>query len=319
MQLWGTDSLGGYMYALNLSDKLRMAVQPLTKFRQFADIKDASQQGLNKGDTFHWNVFGDVATQGAALVETNTMPETQFTITQGTLTVTEYANSVPYTGKLDDLSEQPVTEIINKVLKHDAKKAFDTAAAAQFSAAKLRVCPTGGTSTSAVTLTTNGTATLTNQIALSNAHVKTIIDTIKERDIPPYSADDYACLALPTTLRAFKDDLEAIYQYSDPGYGQILKGEIGRYENCRFFEQTFITAGGIGTASTTWSGGDSDWAVFFGEDTVAEAISIPEEIRGKIPTDFGRSRGVAWYYLGGFGIVHTQAAQSRIVIWDSAV
>lgn len=54
------------------------------------------------------------------------------------------------------------------------------------------------------------------------------------------------------------------------------------------------------------------------EDTVAEALVIPEEIRGKIPTDFGRSKGVAWYYLGGFGIVHTAAAQARIIKWDSA-
>ena len=46
-------------------------------------------------------------------------------------------------------------------------------------------------------------------------------------------------------------------------------------------------------------------------------IAVPEEIRGKIPGDFGRDRGIAWYYLGGFGLVHTQAAQSRIVMWDS--
>lgn len=307
------------MHSLNLSEKLRMAVQPLTKFRQFADVKDASQQGLNKGDTFHWNVFSDVATQGGVLTETDTMPESQFTITQGTLTVTEYGNSVPYANKLDDLSEQPVTEVINKVLKHDTKKAMDAAASAQFDATPLRVVPTGGTSVSAIDLTTDGTATGTNNIALANTHVKVIIDTMKERNIAPYSAEDYACLALPTTLRSFKDDLEGIQQYSDPGYRQILKGELGRYENCRFFEQTFVTAGGLGTASAAWSNSKSDWAIFFGEDTVAEAIAIPEEIRGKIPTDFGRSRGVAWYYLGGFGIVHTTAAQARIVMWDSAV
>ena len=53
------------------------------------------------------------------------------------------------------------------------------------------------------------------------------------------------------------------------------------------------------------------------EDTVAEGIAIPEEIRGKIPTDYGRSKGVAWYYLGGFGIVHLQAAEGRILKWDS--
>ena len=46
--------------------------------------------------------------------------------------------------------------------------------------------------------------------------------------------------------------------------------------------------------------------------------SVNHTAKGKIPGDFGRDRGIAWYYLGGFGIVHTQAAQSRIVIWDSA-
>jgi hypothetical protein len=86
-QIWATNSLGGYMYSDNLSKKLRMAVQPMVKFRQFCDVKDASQQGKSKGETYHWNVYKNVATQGGTLVETNTMPETQFTITQGTLTI----------------------------------------------------------------------------------------------------------------------------------------------------------------------------------------------------------------------------------------
>lgn len=53
-------------------------------------------------------------------------------------------------------------------------------------------------------------------------------------------------------------------------------------------------------------------------DTVNEALVIPEEIRAKLPGDYGRSGGIAWYYLGGFGIFHDTAAQSRIVKWDSA-
>lgn len=40
--------------------------------------------------------------------------------------------------------------------------------------------------------------------------------------------------------------------------------------------------------------------------------------RLKIPSDYGRSKGIAWYALLGFGIVHTQASQSRVVKWDSA-
>jgi N4-gp56 family major capsid protein len=322
-QVWSVSTSGGYMYALNLSRQLRMAVQPIVKFRQFCDVKDAAHQGLHRGDTFHWNVFSDVGTQGSTLVETNTIPETSFTISQGTMTITEAGNSVPWTGKLDDLSEQPVAEVIRKVLKTDAKKAFDNLASTQFNSAKLRVVPSAasgvqGTNTSAVTLTTNGTATLTNSIAMGKEHVKSIVDVMKERNIPAYTGDDYYCISWPTTFRAFVDDIESIKQYVDQGFRMIMNGEIGRYDGVRFVEQTFKAKGSIGTAATTWTNGLSDWIVFFGEDTVAEAVAVPEEMRGKIPGDFGRDRGIAWYYLGGFGIVHTQAAQSRIVIWDSA-
>ena len=318
-QVWSVNTSGGYMYALNLSRELRMAVQPVVKFRQFCDIKDAAHQGLHRGDTFHWNVFSDVATQGTTLTETSTIPETSFTISQGTMTITEAGNSVPWTGKLDDLSEQPIREIIRKVLKNDAKKAFDTLAAAQFNAAALRVVPTAGTSTTALTLTTNGTATLTNDLALGKEQVKLIVDTMKERNIPAYTGDDYYALAWPSTYRTLKNDLEGIHQYVQEGFQMIMNGEIGRYEGVRFVEQTHVAKGtGMGTAGVAWTNDKSDWAIFFGEDTVAEAIAVPEEMRGKIPGDFGRDRGIAWYYLGGFGITHTQAAQTRIVIWDSA-
>ena len=310
-QIWVTNSLGGYMYSGELSKTLRYAVQPLTKFRQFADIKDAAIQGKGKGDTFHWNVYSDVATQGSTLVETNTMAQTNFTITQGTMSITEMGNSVPYSGKLDDLSEHPVKEVIGKVLKNDAKKAFDIAAEAQFKLTPLRVVATGGTSTTAVTLTTNGTATTTNNVALGKNHVKAIVDLMKERNIPPYMADDYISLAHPTTFRTLKNDLESVHQYVDKGFQMILNGEIGRYEGVRFVEQTNIAKAGF-------VNGLSNWAYFFGQDTVAEGIANPEEMRGMIPADYGRSRGIAWYYLGGFGLVQTQAAQARIVRWSSA-
>lgn len=310
-QVWLTNSLGGYMWSPNLSKVLRMAVQPLTKFRQFADIKDAAVQGKGMGEAFHWNVYSDVATQGTTLTEGTAMPSTNFVITQGTMTITEAGNSVPYTSKLDDLSEQPVKEIISKVLKNDAKKAFDIMAEAQFKLTPLRVVPTGGTSTSAVTLTTNGTATGTNNVSLGKNHVKAIVDIMKERNIPPYVADDYISLAHPTTFRQLKNDLEAVHQYVDAGFQMILNGEIGRYESVRFVEQTNI-------AKQTFTNGLSNWAYFFGNDTVAEGIVIPEEMRGAIPSDFGRARGIAWYYLGGFGLVQSNPAQARIIRWDSA-
>ena len=319
-QIWAVSSLGGYLYSRQLSNVLRANVQPLVKFRQFADVHDISQQGKKKGDTFTWDVFSDVSTAGAVLTETNTMPETNFTIVQGTLTITEAGNSVPYSGKLDNLSKFPVEDVIKKVLKNDCVKYLDRAAWTQFNQTLLRAIPTAGTSSTAITLYTNGTVTGTNSIAFNNSHAKAIVDAMKERNIPAYIADDYYAIAWPTTLRTFKNNLETIHQYSDTGFNLIMNGEIGRYENTRYIEQTNI-AKGYGTDGVTtqaWSGGVSDWIFFFGNDTVAEAIAVPEEMRGKIPTDYGRSKGIAWYYLGGFGIVHTLALNTRIVKWDSA-
>lgn len=234
-QLWSTASLGGYLFSPPLSKVLRFAVQPLVKYRQFADIKDAATQGKQKGDTMHWNVFTDVVTAGTTLIETNTVPTTNFTIQQGTMTITEYANSVPYTGKLDDLSEQPVKEIIAKVLKNDAKKALDTAAFGQFDKCPIRIIGVGGTAPT-ITVYTNGTVTGTNSAALGSAAVKLINDQMKTRNIPPYIGDDYICIAAPTTLRQLKNDLESVYRYVEPGFQMIINGEIGRYENTRFVE-----------------------------------------------------------------------------------
>ena len=314
-QVWGTDSKGGYMYSDQLSKLLRTAVQPMTRFRQFADAKDATQKGLHEGDIFNWNIFSDVETAGAKLTETAAMPETNFTITQGTLTVYEYGNSVPYTGVLDDNSEQPVEEIIKKVLKNDANKALDAATHVEFAKTKYTACPanasTDGDSPTAVEFTTTGTPGQKNNYALTDDHVKAIVDWMKERDIPVYDGRDYFALARPSTWRRLKNDLEAIHSYVDQGFGMIMNGEVGRhYEGVRFIEQT-------GIASQSWANGLSDQAFFFGEDTVAEALVVPEEIRGKIPTDFGRSKGVAWYALLGYGLVHSGTTNARIVEWGS--
>ena len=291
---------------------------------QFADVKDASQQGKKKGETFTWDVVSNLPRADRALVETNTVAESNFTITQGTLTVTEAAVAVPYSGKLEDLAMLPVRKPVMTALRNDSTKHLDALAHQQFNATLLRVV---ATSTAGVALTTNGTATVTNTYALTNNHVKAIVDIMKERNIPAYTGDDYYSIAWPTTYRTFKNNLELIHQYTPEGLKMIMNGEIGRYENVRYVEQTNIPKGGAANSTTfsaftntadAWDNALSDWVFFFGEDTVAEAIAVPLEMRAKIPSDYGRSKGVAWYYLGGFGIVHTAASETRIVKWDSA-
>ena len=311
-QVWGTNSLGGFMYSDSLSDVLRMALQPMTRFRQFCDIKE--NKGESAGEKLFWNTYSDIADAAdeAGLSETDTLPESNYTITQNNLTVTEFGNAVPFTKKLDNLSKHPVTEIVHKVLKNDARKTLDRAAYNQFNQTLLAVGPTSGSSATDIVVSETGEEGLDqNNIVLKKAHVAKIIDNVlMERDIPPYDGENYVAIGRPGTFSDFKTELEGVYQYVDAGFGLIYNGEVGRYRGCRFVNQTNVPSAG-------WTNAKSDQVFFFGSDTVAEGIVIPEEIRGKIPTDYGRSRGVAWYYLGGFGICHTDVNEARIVKWGS--
>jgi hypothetical protein len=326
-QLWSVSADGGYLYSDQLSDIFRMTLQPATKFRQLCDAADATDEGLHRGSVYRWNVGSNVSTQGRRLSETGPIPQTQGSVGQKSLTVVEFGNSVPYTQKLDLLAKQDVVAWIDAMLKDDARKCFDIEAFLQFKNTLLRAGPTSGTSTTAITLDTTGTCSTTNNVALGTGHVKAIVDTMKERNIPSFRMDDYACISHVTTFRPFANSLEALHQYTETGINMIFNGEKGRYEGCRFIEQNQIPKGGAANATTydpwgnvaqAWTNGLSSWAFFFGKDTVMEAIVVPEEIRAAIPQDFGRSRSMAWYALLGFGIVHDDAINSRIVMWDSA-
>jgi len=49
----------------------------------------------------------------------------------------------------------------------------------------------------------------------------------------------------------------------------------------------------------------------FGRDAVMEAVALPEEIRAKIPGDYGRSKGVCWYGILGFAKIWDYTGDSE--------
>lgn len=333
--IWAQD--GNMLYSDNLSEYLRFQLQPRTKFRNLADVKDDAL-GLHRGETFRWNVYSNIANRGGPISETERMPESTFTVSTRSLTIGEFGNSVPFTEKVELLGEHDVKDVIDQTLRDDARKVFDRMVAYQFFQTPLRVAPTGGNSATNVTLTTNSATATTNGIAMNNDHVKAIVDIAKERNIPPFEGDDYMAIGHPTTFRAFKNALEDIHVYTDSGIAMVYAGEVGRYESCRFIEQNEIPKGhandskfvnGIANKGNAnyvysasddpWNGGFSSWVLFFGGDTVIESPAVPEEIRAKIPQDYGRDNAVAYYYLGEAGICHPDATNARIILWDSAV
>jgi N4-gp56 family major capsid protein len=328
-QLWSVNSLGGFYYSLNLSKELRMGVQATCKFRQFADIRDAFGSVTRSGQTFTWDTVPMLTRASRALTETNTIGQGQHTILQGTLTMNERGFSLPYTELLESLSQFSVRQPIMKVLKYDAAVDLDALAHQQFNLTPLRAGASNVTDN--ITLVTTGTSTTTSSNQISTTNLKSLVDTMKGRNIPPYTANDYYAISRPLAIRGLKNTLETLHQYTETGLEMIMNGEIGRYENVRFVEQTCIPAGGAADSTTfdpfsdsgdPWNSSTTtgaDWVFVFGEDTLCEAVHTPEEIRAKIPDDYGRSRGIAWYALIGYGICHTNTTQARIVKWDSAV
>jgi hypothetical protein len=303
-----------------------MGVQATSKFRQFADVKDAFGKVTRSGQTFTWDTVPMMSRASRALQETNTIPQGQHTVLQGTLTMNERGFSIPYTELLESLSQFSVRQPIMKVLKYDAMVDLDCLVWQQFNNTPLRAVAT--TSGADIVLTTNSIATATCSSGIATGSVKSLVDTMKGRNIPRFQNDDYYAIARPAALRTLKNTLETLAQYTSEGFDMIMNGEIGRsYENVRFVEQTAIPAGGAADSSSfdpftdtgdPWNTG-GDWVFFFGEDTVCEAIHTPEEIRAKMPDDYGRSRGIAWYALIGYGITHTNATQARIVKFDSGI
>ncbi len=309
-QLWS--AANGYMATPTLSEELRNNVQPVSRFTQFCDVEAAI--GTNNGDQYTWNIYGDVADEASDLTgiaENAAMPEGNYNVTQGSLTMKEFGKAVPYSGKYDDLSEHPVREIANKSLKNHAARTLDKVCATQFDASILTA-----TSTSATAFTLQDDATFSGVAtnALTKAHVRQLAVAAEERNIPSFDGENYCMIMRPSVFEPIGLELESVNKYVDEGWGQVITGEKGKYNGVRFTTQTNV-------ASKGWA--NTGAAYLFGSDTVTEAVACPLELRGKIADDYGRGKGIAWYYLGNFGITHADQtsaetkAQARIIRWGS--
>lgn len=201
MQQYSTSSLGGYLSQPYLTQRLRAQAQPQFRFRQFVDVKESI--GKNRGDTWLFDKRGNVATQGTVLAETNTMPQTNFTVGQGTGVIVEYGNSVPYTGKLEALGQIMVEPAVEQSLRDDMVKALESAAGAQYVLTDfVAVC----SATNSVNITTNSVAGATATADLTGANVRSIVDFMKKKLIPKFDGQSYICIASTASLSGMFSD-----------------------------------------------------------------------------------------------------------------
>jgi N4-gp56 family major capsid protein len=306
-QIWSVSSLGGYFTNNQLSKKIRNAAQPMMKFRQFVDAEGAV--GKNRGDRVFFDKISNISTAGGTLSETDTIPKRNFVIRQGTLVVGEYGNSIPFTLKVQTLSDVSVSDNIKTVLRDDMAKVLDSAVATVFKATDYYAVVINTASTE---FGTNGTATSSALGNMSDKNVRDIIDKMKILNIPRYDGSNYICIASTNSIRGLYDFFEPKVLQTNAKI--LASGEVGTYYGCRFVEETNILSNVKGSSSIYGE------AMFFGSDAVREGIAIPEDIRIGIPKDFGRDQGIAWYYLGGFAETWDYSADSecRIIYLRSA-
>lgn len=311
---------GGYLSNTELNKKFQMAAQPLMRFRQFCESK--SVLGKSSGESVNWLKVSNLGTYGGSLVETNTMIETTQAKSWGTLTVNEYGNSIPFTFKVTTLSKFDLERIVREGLLDDCSKCIDGLVEREFNKTPLRWV---GTTTSAGILTTNSAATATNTGGLTYNQIRLMAYQLKKYNVPGYNSlrGDYVLIGSIEAMSNLAASLETQAFNSDGGYKDMVNGEVGRYFGVRLVEDAwasrYVYSASARTATlTTWTGGGGP-AYIFGSPTVYEALVVPEEVRAKEATDYGRSHGLAWYALLGYALVwKDDADNARIIKFDSA-
>lgn len=264
---------------------------------QFVDVKEG--WGVSKGDTLYFNKITNISTAGGTLVETNTMPEHQYSIGRGTIVLSEWGNSVPFTGKLEALSEFDVTDPTMRVLRDDMAKVLDKACGLEYKKTQRKyVCLT--TATGTMESRADGNTFATSNIAKVGPavyHLEEIVDWLRSNNIPPYDGEDYVGIFSVNALRTIQRDgaWQDAAKYGDPE--RLFSGEVGRIAGVRCVRETNYLVNTLGSSSGTNNLGEG---IIFGAENVIEGISVPEELRQKIPTDYGRSKGLAWYGIMGW-------------------
>jgi len=290
-QVWVTDTLGGYSNCPKLDKKLWEFSKPLMRFRQFCNIK--SDAGKHQGDTAYFDKISKLTTAGGTLVETATIPRSNFILGRGTAIVNEWGNSVPFTEKLATLANFDIDNAVHRTLLEDEAETLDKAAAAQFQNTKAKyVCYAAATGY----LTTNGTATYTSTSNLNYYHIKKVCDQLRKWNVKPYdNQGNYVCIGSVDAIGGVKDSTHWIdaYHYAKPE--QLFTNEAGKLYGCRFVEETNVLS--------NTKGGSYGEAVIFGKDAVQEIVVTPPEVRRDPAKDFGRSKMVAWYGLMAWKII----------------
>ena len=299
-QNWTVAADGGHFANPRLSSKLRFHNTSRYIFRQFTRPEPGF--GKQRGESIDFDKVSMAETQGGQIGEFQDIPETKFAIVKDTLSVTEWGNSIPWTGKLETLSEFNPSQPVQKVILNDQKKVLDEAVAAQMTTNDIKYIATGAASQA---WDVDGSASTLATSQFNFFHLKEMVDAAKKgvfgsgntgNIIPPMSDGNYVLVLSVTAARGLFDDAE----YQDAAHfaypRKLFNGEIDEITyNCRIVRNNNSAA--LDESAGTNNIGE---ALLIGDDPVIEGVALPEELRYKLAVKYGRDKGLAWYGVMGF-------------------
>lgn len=296
---WTYDAPSGVYKDHAISADIRMASIAQTRLVQFSSSADGPSDGASITITRVSNVT--VPTDDT-LIELDVIPEDEFSLSTQAISVYERGRAIPYTSLAKDLAYFNIENAIQKKLRDQLSLRLDSVCATAFKAGMIKAIPDGIAS---LVFDTDGTPSTAAVANLNVYHVEQIRDYMfSTLNMTPYMDGDFMCVAATKALRGIKRDpnWEKWKTYGDPE--AKAKGEVGRIEGVRFTEinNTNSLSASKGTGSVLGE------AVFFGDDCVKMASRLDPELRAKESTDYGRSKGVAWYGIYGFDQIWKDSA-----------
>jgi N4-gp56 family major capsid protein len=300
-QNWTMAADGGHFANKPLSSKLRYVNTSQYIFRQFTRPEPGFGKG--RGESIDFDKVSMAATQGGQIGEFQDIPETKFSITKDNLQVTEWGNSIPWTGKLETLSEFNPNQPVQKVIMNDQKLVLDLAVATELKTSKLTYIATGAATQ---TWDVDGTPSTTASAQFNYFHLKEMVDAAQTgifgsgntgSIIPKFPDDKYVIVLSVRAKRGLFDDPEfqEAAKFSYPR--KLLNGEIMEETvyGCRFVVTDNASA--LSNAKGSNSIGE---ALLLGDDSIIEGVALKEELRYKLAVKYGRDKGLAWYAILGF-------------------
>jgi len=278
-------------------------------FDAVADVKTTDQSYVGSAVTF--TIQSDLAAASTALNESIDVTPAALADSQVTLTLAEYGNAVQISALELGTSFIPLDPVMANVVGYNAGLSLDTVARDVLKAGTNVRYSTG----TGVAPTSRNTVTPPNTIGA--ADVRRTLADLRDANVPTiggmYVAFIHPDVAYDlrgtTGSAAWRDP----HTYSQPG--EIWNGEVGVFEGSRFIETPrapiFTDAGSSTTLTdvyrTIWVGRQAlakTWSTAYGNGPMPRIFPTP------IIDMLRRFPGMAWYWLGAYGIFRSACVRA---------